>query len=177
MKKLLGKFIICSSILSASSTAMASHCVLDQHTDQRNALFFGLNGYGYYGYQLQMSNGEAYHDFSNIMISRRRWVGYLNGMFSGGWSGSDVSFDNQASRVTVTPGCTLYLYENANYTGNKTEIANPISNSQSFTKNLHEIGIGDTVSSAQCNCGVTQGGNYRDPNFDYTWASKIGSIP
>ncbi|WP_338636712.1 hypothetical protein [Spirobacillus cienkowskii] len=141
MKKLLGKFIICSSILSASSTAMASDCVLYQGSPHDN------------GYQLSMSNGEAYHDFSNIMISSRRWVGYFWGMLFGGWMGYDESFDNQTSSAEVAPGCALYLYENANYTGKKTELANPISNSQSFTQNLHEIGIGDTVSSALCQCG------------------------
>jgi hypothetical protein len=156
---------------------MAAHCVLDQHTRTRDQSFNNYLEGRQYGYRLSMSNGEAYHDFSNIMISRRRWVGYFHGMFSGGWEGRDESFDNQASRAEVAPGCALYLYENPNYTGKKTEIANPISNSQNFIKNLHEIGIGDTVSSAQCNCGVTVGDNYRDPNFDYIAASKRGSVP
>jgi hypothetical protein len=107
-----------------------------------------------------MLNGEAYHDFSNIMISRRGWVGYFWGMLFGGWMGQDESFDNQASSAGVAPGCALYLYENVNYTGKKTELANPISNSYNFIQNLHDIGIGDTVSSAQCQCG-----NVFEPKF------------
>jgi hypothetical protein len=135
---------------------MAYYCLLNQHNK-----YYGTSSGLEYGYKLVMSNGEAYHDFSNIMISRRKWVGYFSGMFSGGWSGRDESFDNQASRAEVGPGCTLYLYEHKNFTGTGARISNPIGNISNpshilhgFPKDLHEIGIGDSVSSAHCNCGV-----------------------
>lgn len=104
-------------------------------------------------------------DISGAMISRRSWHGHLKG-----WSGKDVSWNDQISSVVVSMGCKLELSDGANFSGEKMILtskagARSIDNLSSFN---------DRTTSFRCTCNgikdieIVPGGGpvfFKQPNI------------
>ncbi|KAB8033654.1 hypothetical protein [Fluviispira multicolorata] len=139
MKSISIKIIlICISaqLINSSYANDSKSCKIYEHADQK-------------GHAVIMNNFASLNNFDNYFIQRRSWHGHLFG-----WRGRDISFDKQASSISIDPECTLSVWQFKDYIGEEQNYFNPESSLAPFTRNLNLDALEDKISSATCFCGL-----------------------